>query len=321
MNFQLLQQIVKSIISAIQESTISAVKVLRGSTFSAKVVNIPKTQTIKGTVTVGNQKNLEKEIKVLDKSIKQLKDVAASIKIPDKMEITNFPTPEKYPDFPKTIEVSNQPKEIRISNTKDFKEVSVKNQPTKEIKDVIVAVEKLSKDIRALKLDPKINVEAPMVNIPKTEIKFPEIPVPPSAEEIADSLYTSDPKRFIPVRLSDGEEFYKALTEIVTTASGGVIPFTGTDGRARRAMVDDLGRLVIAGGSASYYFMDSELVGSINYSGYQSSDGLWYIEKHEEDTTTASTRYASNKNNAITYTDAWANKETIIYESVQKAGI
>jgi len=320
MQFKLIYDLTSKIISTIETSAIVGVKALKAHTFSTTVKNFPKTQSVKGTVTVGNQKRLEAEVKAVDRSIKQLTKTTANIKIPEKVEILNFPEAQKFPEFPKEMKVSNPVGEVRIKNTKDFSEVKVKNQPTKELGDLGKKLDKLEKAVGKLKLDPKISVNAPVVNVPETVIPpFPEFPKQITAKELAEEIFSNDPKKTVPVRLSDGDEFYRALDEMIS-AVGSSSQFMGTDGRARRAMVDDLGRLVVAQ-SKNYYLSDSEETGDTNYVGNLSSDGSWYISRYVETGTTTTARYASSSNNELTYSAAWTDKENLTYETSQEAGI
>lgn len=153
MNFKLITSLVENIILSIENTAVAAVNAIRTNLFKVKVTNFPKTQSVKGTVTVANQKNLEKEVKSVDKSVKKLHKSVDSIKIPDKIEVTNFPTPEKFPEFPKFPDFPEFP---------EFpKSFSVDNQPVKELKDITSGVKDLKSVISKLKFDPKINVQAP----------------------------------------------------------------------------------------------------------------------------------------------------------------
>ena len=65
MDYKVLQGFLNSIIQTIQNTAISAVKVLKSSLYRVTIKNFPKTQDIKGTVVVGNQRKLEKLVKEL----------------------------------------------------------------------------------------------------------------------------------------------------------------------------------------------------------------------------------------------------------------
>jgi hypothetical protein len=239
MDFKIISSITKSIITAIEQSAVASVRSLKSHIFTVRVNNLHQTQTVKGTVTVGNQKNLEKEVKVVDRSINMLKASVDGIKMPTSIKVDNFPEPVKplpYPEFPK---------EIRVSNTRDFKTIDVNNQPTEELTAIKDAVVSLQSVVQKQEMSPKITVKPADVNIPPfpkfPDIKIPEAPIPPSAEDIAseikDSLISKSPTTYLPVRLTDGEEFYAALSQI-SSGGGGGKNFSYASGESDKALID-----------------------------------------------------------------------------------
>lgn len=60
---------------------------------------------------------------------------------------------------------------------------------------------------------------------------------------------------------------------------------------------------------------DMATVGLVTYVGKEKSDQTWMIVKIDE-TTGMAIRYATQTNNALitTYTNAWASKETLVYD-------
>lgn len=325
MTFRLIKNLTQSVINTVQSSAIASVRVLKSSVFDVRVKNFPKTQTIKGTVTVGNQKRLEKNVSIVDKSVNKLKASVDKIKIPEEISIKNFPKPIKPEPFPKSFNVDNFPKEIRVSNTQDFKEIKVKNQPTKELSDISKKVDDLSKVIKKLKLDPKIEVSSPEVNLPEISIPpFPEFPEQFTLGELSSVFVHKDPKEYVPVRLTDGERFYTALEEFTTSVGGGGSsnPFITSDGKPAKAVIDGSGRLVVSF-EESYYFVESEESSGTTYIGKQKPSGEWLVNKIVSSTGSDVSSYATITNNpSVTeYEDAWDNRTTITYGTPKEAQI
>jgi hypothetical protein len=207
MNFKLVTTLVANIIKAVENSAIASVKTLTSTTFSSKVVNFPKSQAIKGTVTVANQKKVEKELQDIKKALDEVKKTLPQVKATE-VDVKNFPKQEKI-EFPKSFEVSN------LKEQKD--KISVVN-----LQEVWSRLETIDRSIRKIKLDPKIDVKAPEVNVPAPIVSVnPEIDL--SSLEFPDNeeLLSEDPKKYVPVRLTDGDKFYEALVELIGGAGGG----------------------------------------------------------------------------------------------------
>jgi hypothetical protein len=211
-------------LEAVSKATVLA---LKGHMFSVRVSNFPKTQTVKGTVTVGNQKNLERGIKDLQKRMEKIAETIVALDFPTEMTVKNIkdtPIPEKtiIPEYPKQLDVT-------VKNPQDKVEVTNLGGLSKQITQ-------LEKAVKGLKLDPKINVDAPQVNVEAA--KPPVVNIPESEKLVSD-----DPKKFVPVRLTDGKKFYEAINEFITSA--GRLMFSTSTGKKDQALIDDNRRIQV----------------------------------------------------------------------------
>jgi hypothetical protein len=156
MTFKLVNQILASLIKTIEQTAVVSVNAIKAHTFSSKIINFPKTQKIKGVVTVVNQKKVERELKNSKKIQDSILKWLNKFTIPSNFKIDNFPESIK---FPTSIEISNQIKPIKPLPY--LKNIRVTNQPTKEIKKINTQLIAVKKAIGKLKLNPSINVETP----------------------------------------------------------------------------------------------------------------------------------------------------------------
>lgn len=225
MDFKIVTGLVSSVINAIEQSAIASVRQLKSNTFSSRVVNFPKTQQIKGTVTVGNQGKLEKEVKHVKSEIKDLTKTIKAIKYPERVAITNFPEPERSPEFPKSFEISNFPTQ------KEFpREIAVNNQPIKELVDLLKALQNVQTEIKNKDLSPNINlpkmdpvvVPAPNVSVTQEKIDY---------EELAKILSENSDKID-----------YKKLAETIASEIGQMV-VTGGGGGGKYAYKDSSGNV------------------------------------------------------------------------------
>ena len=162
-------------------------------------VSFPENQK----VTVLNQVSLREVVAKLADIRNNLSDKGVEVKnfpkFPEKIEVTNFPD-EKELDF------SSLEKKLDSLNE------SIKKLPTK-FPDF-----------------PKI----PEVKIPTPkEIVFPKS----FKVDNLEGLISNDPKKSVPVRLTDGKEFYKAIEEFYQQVSSAVT-FTNSDNQKTSALVD-----------------------------------------------------------------------------------
>ena len=96
---------------------------------------------------------------------------------------------------------------------------------------------------------------------------------------------SSDPESYVPVRLTDGKEFYEAIQSVV---QGGVLNFIDTDGKIGRALTDTDGHLqvdVLSGGGGefgNYEYMGKQESGDYVYYGFKKyGGGNWKIMRKD----------------------------------------
>uniref|UniRef100_A0A7C3WXX6 Uncharacterized protein n=1 Tax=Dictyoglomus turgidum TaxID=513050 RepID=A0A7C3WXX6_9BACT len=137
-------------------------------------------------------------------------------------------------------------------------QVEVKNLPERQkIEDerIVERIERLEKAIRSLKF-PEPLKEVKIANVaefpkPPNVVKISEMPTDElkkiievlkankiELNELVD-FFSRNPDYYINVRLTDGKEWYKALSEIVAGVGGGVIPFVDSIGKQKPAKVRD----------------------------------------------------------------------------------
>jgi len=167
-------------------------------------VKFPDTQKITGSVKTDVEKHFISLINKVNETKSLIKDKGISV--------------NNFPEIPKEIKISNFPKEKEISlatleNRLDSLNESIKKLPTK------------------------------FPDFPKIpEVKFPaqkEIIFPKSFNvDNLEGLKSDDPEAYVPVRLTDGKEFYKAIEEFYQSVTSSVT-FTDSRGRKQGALVDD----------------------------------------------------------------------------------
>jgi len=214
MTFELVQKIVATIIRTVENSAVMSVRALKAHTFSVRVSNQPSTQSIKGTVTVGNQKNIEKLLAKLSVAVAKLPTVYPETKIPS-------PLP-----YPKEISVSNlesvpqadlkRVEELLMKLVREMKTLP-KEYPKQEKFPTIPAFPKFPEFPKQLPFPTSMKVNVP------AEIRVNNI------KDMFEDLMGKDPKKYLNVRLTDGKEFYKAMQEIVTSG-GSRLPFIDSQG-------------------------------------------------------------------------------------------
>ena len=133
------------------------------------------------------------------------------------IKVNNFPETSKFLEFPKSISIDNLPEEKEL----DFSSLEKK-------------IDELNQSIKKL----------PTKFLEMKEITFPEFPrvkdvvFPKSfTVENIENLKSEDPESYIPVRLTDGKEFYKAIEEFYQTVTSN-ITFALQNGQKSFALVD-----------------------------------------------------------------------------------
>lgn len=277
----------------------TSVKVLRASKYSVDVKNFPKTHTVKGTVTVGNQGKVEEILKRQEGQLKKL----LAIKPKESIRVENLS------DIPKTI--VNVPQEVTVKNPQ--KKVTIDNleKLEKTVLQVLQAVNKLKLDPKITVESPKVTVKAPEVHIPPhpkmPDIKFPEI----------EELISEDPKKYVPVRLTDGEKFYEAITTFVSSLKRAASSLS-------TYLADGNNHLVTAQGDF-WGLNNSAKSGSTTYLGEESTLGDWKVTKIVASGTSPNKSiemtYATVKNNSgvTAYADAWTDRASLDYGTFAQA--
>ena len=154
-------------------------------------------------------------------------------------------------------------KEITVKNIEDARGGTVKVTNLNELKSYLDNVAKI------------IIKNKPIINVEKQDITFPKLP-----------------RDAIPVRLSDGKSFYKALETVsqgVATIAGETDPLVG------------------------YQPSDIDDSGSTKYYGFVKKDGRWYIMRQSS---SGAFRYAKGAPLAAgggVYSDAWTDRTHLTY--------
>lgn len=223
-----IQEAIEIIKQSIENTAIAAVKSLKGHTFKADVgdkefavTNWPKTQTIDGKVAIVDLDKLTKQLQEIADWQKKLEKQLKSLAPKETVKVANFPKLPSLPAFPKSTKVEG---EVKIAQG--------------SFSAVLEALEELSKQVA------KLPTEYPQVDIPPfPEIRippFPKIPDPPKEVSVKnlEKLVGKDPKRYVPVRLSDGKRFYEAIEELTISASR-TQAFSDSQGVKQQALVDE----------------------------------------------------------------------------------
>lgn len=294
-----IQEVLNYISRTLERISTVAVVALKKHVFSVQVKNFPKVQSVKGTVVVGNQKRLEEELKAVKKGLESVAKAIESQKYPETVAVSNLKdTP--LVEIPKPLPY---PTEITVKNP--TKEVSVNN-----LDELQKSVAALEKSIKAIKLDPTIQVK-PNITVEPTSVSIPKLEIPKP-----EKLLSSDPKKYLPVRLTDGEEFYNAISSIIGGMKRSL--FRTADGQDKYPVVDDSGYIQVVVRSMpvnpldEYVTADVREDGDITYIGAVKSDGSWYVQKIESNTF----RYAFG---ATSYPDSFADRENLNYQYLYEA--
>lgn len=294
------------ILRTIESSSIASVKTITSTLYRVEITNPVKKVEVKGTVTVGNQRKLEDQNRRLLEAVKKL-----PTKFPD------IPAIPKYPDFPREMTVTNP---VETVSVKDFAKV-------------IEQLNALNKTVAKLPTRFPEPVKIPPYPKFPSFPQFPKIPAFPSEirvsnpvdkveitnfEVLLTALFNQDPERYLNVRLTDGEEFYKAVRQLTTTMSRERIPFKKADGTPHEALIDDQRRLVVTLGE--YGINNERTIGNTTYTGNEDASGNWYIMRVVTGGGTE-IRYASAINNEEIsgYQAAWDNKTDLQYSTYSEA--
>lgn len=183
--------------------------------------------------------------------------------------------------------------------TQEYKHSEVDLSPLlKAIKDNKVEVKEVKQDndgviLKLQDVEDQTNKMSKKLSsdIVKVQKSLDRIPVQKAGSK-------TDPSEYIPVRLTDGREFYKAIDKMVTALAGSAAA-TATEQEAL----------------SLYGLNDSVVSGSITYLGMEKADGTWCVQ--EIDTTSGTVfRYATVGNNPAytTYATAFAARASLTYD-------
>lgn len=208
-----LKSTAKAVVEALTSHTYKIEKTANQKIHGKVDVTFPKNQKISGVVKT----NLEEYFINLIESLNETKE---SLK--EKGILVN-----NFPEIPKEIRVSNFPKEISVSNFPKENEIDFSSLEKK--------IDQVNKSIKKL---PTKFPDFPKIKIPGYPIQKP-ITFPKSFEiDNLESLKSDSPKDYVPVRLTDGEEFYKAIEEFYQQVSSAVT-FTDSQNKKTSALVDE----------------------------------------------------------------------------------
>jgi hypothetical protein len=318
MKFELVNQLLNTIVRTIENTAVVSVRNIKNNVFGVRVTNPVKKVDVKGTVIVGNQKKLEEKIKDLNKlqkeTIKTIKNFSVKehkthvLNPTEKIEVTNLSVIGD--EIVKTNElvpkVSGDVQSLH-KYLKGIKKIDVGNQPIKELTRISKELLNLQKEIKKLELSPEINVS------PST---LPEINIPaPIVKVDKEKIDYKKLEKLIPN--FDWDKLEKIISEntpdiISSGGGGGKYAFKDTEGNRGQALTDSTGKIYIAnnGQTTDYEVSDSDEADDNNkYYGFTKADGGWYILF--QDVTAGTYRYIKGDEN---YINAWSNRDSLVYD-------
>jgi len=307
MQFKVIQEITGNIINTIQNVGIASVNAIKAHTFGVTVKNFPKNQTVSGTVTVANQKNVEKKLSDSHLTQKSVLGWLKAFKLPTSINVGNFPKAPEFPKFPEGFKISNFPKQLPFP-----KNIRITNQPTAEIKKLNTEMKSLKKAVKAIKLDPKINVTPPVSE--KIVVPAPSVTLTQDKFDYKklSSLMPKPAKELDYKKLSESiaSEIAQSIVTVGGGGSSGGNGFINRDGTPGKALVDSKHRVIT---NPDYFIADKETTAAdVIYTGNENSWGDWFMMRVDGD----QIRYASSSNNTgyPDYANAWDNRVGLEYD-------
>jgi len=262
------------------------------------------------SVKVSNpNKDYQTDIKsiklLLTESFKRMNGAILSIKPSGSTRVNNF----------KELVIPVPPKEVKITNPQ--KEVTLLNIGllTKELGNIKSVLNKLPKVYpQAPKSVTVDNFKELNTALEKMTLLLKEIGKETKVSNIKDFNITgTDAEKYVPVRLSDGKKFYKALEElsIGTTKN---YAFSDSQGVKQHALVNE-NRQQLAINEDRWGLNNTETTGDTTYIGSEDADGNYLIKKIVDSDSLITMTYATKKNNSTitTYTYAWSHRTSISY--------
>jgi len=264
--------------------------------------------------------------------------VAGKIPImPDEISIDNFDEVKLH--FKTELAIAVKKIESALKGVKPLKKIEVSNFPPKlekvqveDLQSVTSAIQELYSLMSGVEFNPTINVASPDVIIPEIvipESKTPIVNVPTpkvTVSPIVDidikqllkalkplQLITDEPTKPISVRVSDGENFVKAVKQ----AAGQMVQAYNATNYLTQ---DELRDTVITSNDrfANYHPTDIDKDASPNYYGFVTFTGAWYIMREVLDPGKDTYRYTAGKES---YTDNWTSRTTLTYSYIYEVSI
>ena len=168
-----------------------------------------------------------------------------------------------------------------------------------DIKPIIKAIEDNKVDVNIEKFDDSKQIEG-LGDIKKEigtlskqidSFKKAQVQVP-----VQRAGKKTDPSEYVPVRLTDGKRFYRAIEEMATAMSAQVLPIT--DGALVTSSVDPL---------VKYKTTDLDTTSATKYVGYTDVDGNWFIKE----ITATTIRFVKGTSS---YTTNWTNRASLTFD-------
>lgn len=299
--------------TTLENVAIASVRSLSSNIFKVKLtdkqikVSFPKIQKVEGKVAVTNAKDYDPTIK---QSIKELAS---------RLDKLNAYLPKLVPY--KRIKVTNlkdYPSSIRVENLRD--EVKVTNMPSLDLSVVSRGLDEVKQAID------KLPTKYPEVRFP--DIRFPNIPQPLKRLSIdnLETLKGTDPTSYVPVRLTDGEDFYEAIGGAVARSPSA---FADELGRRSTGLVDEDRHVQVDVVSLPYtpnlndFAINhiDEASDNLTYLGKEDIDGAWMIQRMTTSGTITATTFATINNNpdVSSYSEAWDARTTLTYGTYAEA--
>lgn len=301
---------------SLENTATAAVKALKAHVFRVdigekrfEVSNLPKVQEVRGSVKVENQKAVEDQLAKVGDWLSQVRQALNGLTPPKEIRVSNFPAFPKFPSPPKGMKVTNT---VKVTEER--------------LGDVLKALGEVKQAIG------KLPTKYPEVKIPPFP-KIPEfphitIPTPPKSVSVdnLERLVGDDPKQYVPVRLTDGEEFYKAIEEL-TVSTARNYAFSDNQGVRQHGLVDsdrhvqvDVVSMPTEDNSFNVNHIDNASA-TVTYYGKEDKNGEWLIQKESVSGTVTTYTFATITNNPSVsdYSSAWTARTTLTYGTYSQA--
>jgi hypothetical protein len=186
---------------------------------------------------------------------------------------------------------------LKTELTKALKGLSTEIKVYDNNEDVVVAIHRLTNELKTKDTTPKVNVAPAEVSV-TPEVNVDLDPLLKKLEQLKKAL--SKP--------TSNSDITKGLSKVETAVRQLIakpIPVANFPGTIK---VTDRQGNDILDPTAGYAPSDIDEAGSTKYYGFLSSDGRWYVMRNVSDTTF---RYASGDSD---YADSWTNRASLTYD-------